>query len=113
MAQDDRLVGGGRGHDGLQPSGSADPVTRQLVHPLADLGRGRGQGVEVVRLDPERARSLGCPERRGMGHAERDRHLSEYLTREALPDHALLSVDELDRLDPTRDRASSAGSPPS
>ncbi len=70
MAEDDRPEGSGRRHDGLQAPGPAEPVARQQADPLRDLGLDGGEGVVVVRLDPEDARRLRRPEPRGLGRAE-------------------------------------------
>ena len=109
MAEDDRPERGGCGHEGLQAPGPADPVAREAPHPLRDLGGDRGDRVVVVRLDPDDPRRLGCPEAGGLGHPERDRDLPEDVTGPPLADHALDTVDDLDRLDPPFEQGEQCG----
>jgi hypothetical protein len=101
VAEDDRPIGSRLGDEALKAAWAADPVARQEAHLLPDLRHDCGDGVVVVRLDPENARRLRCPEPGGMGQSERDRHLAEDVTGPPFADHALGAVDELDRFDPT------------
>src|SRR5262249_44758431 len=89
----------GLGHQRLQPAGTTHAVGRELSHALRDRGDRSSDRVVVVRLNLEAARRLGSAKAGGMGHAEDDRHLAEYLARAALAQHAFRAVDKPDRLE--------------
>ena len=105
MAEDDRPERGRRGRTSLQTLGPHEPVVRKQAHSLRDRRRGGGELLVVVYVDPEHARRLGCAEPAGIEDSERDRHLSEDVTRLPLADHALHAVDAPDHLDPTFEQA--------
>ena len=72
---------------------------------VRDVGRRRGDGVEVARLDAHHARRLGGPEPDREDRAECDRHLAEDVAGLALADDSLDAVDDLDDLDAPVDQA--------
>ena len=91
-----RRVGG----DALQPARPGHAVGREPADLLRDVGLDRGDGVVVVRLEPQHARRLAArAEADGEDRSERDRHFAEEVADVAFADDARDPVDELDRLD--------------
>jgi hypothetical protein len=76
-------------------------VRRELAHFLCDIRHHSRDGVVVASVDPHDARRLGCTKPHREHSSERDRDLSEDVTRATLAEDALDPVDAPDRLYPT------------
>ena len=103
MPDDDRPRRRRVGRDPLQAARSADSMTGEPPDFFPDVWGGGCNSVVVMRLDPHDPRLLGRTEPDRKHGPERDRHLPEDVPRVALTDNALDPVDELDRLDATRE----------
>jgi hypothetical protein len=79
---------------------SRHPVGGEPAELLGEVRLDGGDGVVVVRLDPQDARRLGRAEADREERPERDRHLADDVAHAALADDPRDSVGELDSLDP-------------
>ena len=108
MTEDDRPIRR-LGDEALEASRAGDPVACELPHTCPHIRCDGGDGVVVVRLDPEDPRRLRRPEPGGLGRSKRDRDLPKDVTGPTLADHALHAVDEPDRFDPALEQPEERG----